>query len=166
MPWARLPRTQVPSTDTPEFAGLAPPEARGTVGPPFAGVQELLFQCFLFEAPHQGHPHLSLKDSALPSQPLKAAGGTPSSSPAAERLGLPCRLQSWASGNRVKETQMPRARAGRGSPGSSTHLWVLPGPEGPSKPGGCPSLVSLRFWNPGILGHLRAPSLKLKLEVL
>ncbi|CAM9149923.1 unnamed protein product [Rangifer tarandus platyrhynchus] len=101
-----------------------------------------------------------------PPDPIRAAGGTPGSSPAAERLGWPLPPQCWAPGNRVKETQAPRACAGRGSPGISTPLWVLPGLEGPSQPEGCPSLGSLRFWNPRVLGHLRAPSLKLKLEVL
>ena len=112
-------------------------EAGGTVGPPCAGVQELLFQSALFKdlpvgvssSPSAG------SSSALPT-PLKAAGGIPSPSPAAERgWGGPA-LPSPGLWNRVKETQMPRARAGRGSPGSSTHLWVLPGPEGPSQPGG------------------------------
>ena len=70
------------------------------------------------------------------------------------------------SGNRVKETQVPRGHAGRALPGSSASLWVLPGPEGPSQPEGCLSLGSLRIWNPGVLGHLRAASLNLNLEVL
>ena len=52
---------------------------------PLCAVQELLFQRVLFEDPHWGLPHLPLQDPALPSNPLKAAGGTPRSSPAAER---------------------------------------------------------------------------------
>ena len=55
------------------------------MGPPCAGVQELLLQRVPFEDPHWGLPHLPLQDPAMPSNPPKAARGTPSSSPAAER---------------------------------------------------------------------------------
>ena len=86
-------RAQVPSTDDPEVAGLALLAALtfagklgGTMGPPCAGVQELLFQSSLFKDPPVGvssSPSAG-SSSALPT-PLKAAGGIPSPSPAAER---------------------------------------------------------------------------------
>ena len=130
-------------------------EAGGTVGPLCAGVQELLFQRVLFEDPHWGLPHLTLQDPALPSNPPKATGAPLVHSSYRERLGRLHPPQSWAPGNRVKETRVPRAHGVRESPGSSASLWVLPGPEGPSEPGGCLSLGSLRIWNPGVLGQLR-----------
>ena len=88
-------------------------EAGGTVGPLCAGVQELLFQRVLFEDPHWGLPHLSLQDPALPSNPPKATGAPLVHSSYRERLGRLHPPQSWAPGNRMEETQVPRGRACR-----------------------------------------------------
>ena len=127
----------------------------GTVGPPCAGVRELLFQHVLFEDPHWGLPHLLLKDPALHSHPPKAAGGTPSSSQLQREVeaALPSLvLGSWEQSEGDAGAQ---SSCRQESPGSSASLWVLPGPEGPSQPRGCLSLGSLRIWNPGVLDQLR-----------
>ena len=78
MPWARLPRAQVPIHRCPQDCWAGPLAAlcsqgggRGTVEPPCLWVQELLFQNVLFEDPHWRVHHLPLQDKALPSQPRK-----------------------------------------------------------------------------------------------
>ena len=86
----------------------------GTVGPLCGGVQELLFQHVFFEDPPWGLPHLPLQDPAVASNPPKAAGGTPSPHPAAERGWGGHALPSPGLLGTVKETQAPRAPSGRG----------------------------------------------------
>ena len=174
MPWACLPRAQVPSTDAPGVAGLAPLAALtfagrlgGTVGPPCAGVQELLFQSSLFKDPPVGvssSPSAG-SSSALPT-PLKAAGGIPSPSPAVER--------GWGGPALPSPGLWEQSEGDTGAQKSCRQgvTWQLCIPVGApwswgSQPAwGCPSLGSLRIWNPGVLGHLRAASLNLNLEVL
>ena len=173
MPWACLPRAQVPSTDAPEVAGLALLAALtfagrlgGTMGPPCAGVQELLFQSSLFKDPPVGvssSPSAG-SSSALPT-PLKAAGGIPSPSPAAER--------GWGGPALPSPGLWEQSEGDTGAQRSCRQgiTWQLCIPVGApwswgSQPAwGCPSLGFLRIWNPGVLGHLRAASLNLNLEV-
>ena len=93
MPWARLPRAQVLSTDTPKVAGLAPLAASSFTGragghcgatvcrSPGAAVSA----CSLWRSPLGSSSSPSVGPSSAFPTLLKAAAGIPSPSPAAER---------------------------------------------------------------------------------
>ena len=143
MPWAHLPRVQVPSTDAPEVAGLASLTALT-----FAGRLGALWGHHVQESRSCCSSMFSLKilpggflirTQLCPLNPLKAAGGISSLSPAAERSwGSPSLgaappspvLGSWEQSEGDTGAQ---SSCRQESPGSSASLWVLPGPEGPSQ---------------------------------
>ena len=161
MPLARLPRAQVPSTDIPEVAGLAPPAAltfAGRLGALWGHCVQSRSCCssvFFLKIPTGGFLISLCRTQLCPPTPQRQQGEHLGHHQLQREVRRPHPPQSWAPGNRVKETRAPRARAVRESPGSSASLCVLPGPEGPSQSGGCLSLGSLRIWNPGVLGQLR-----------
>ena len=158
MPWAHLPRVQVPSTDAPEVAGLASLTALT-----FAGRLGALWGHHVQESRSCCSSMFSLKilpggflirTQLCPLNPLKAAGGISSLSPAAER--------SWGSPSlpspRLLGTEWRRHRRPEFmQAGVTWQLCILVGSPwswGSQPVYGCPSQGTLRTWNSRVLGHL------------
>ena len=142
MPLARLPRAQVPSTDIPEVAGLAPPAAltfAGRLGALWGHCVQSRSCCssvFFLKIPTGGFLISLCRTQLCPPTPQRQQGESLVHHQLQREVGVALPSPVLGSGNRVKETQVPRGHAGRASPVSSASLWVLPGPEGPSQPGG------------------------------